>query len=263
MLAQLGILMTTVQYFSLIASLRTRPILQVGSTDLWFADLDLTSLQGNNFKGLTEPAEIIRSQAIGDLAQRERFILSRIILREILSLYLQKPPTTLKFIFGPHSRPALESGDLEFNYSHSKSLFLLAVANIAPLGVDIEAPRCVSAAEQIAKRVFSESECKSLHEASLKSNIARDNFFLNCWTRKEAVLKSMGTGFTFPAKDITVGVEPLELLVPAHADIYPSVKVLTLEIPVHGTAALAFAPTQKLGNAFHIKTWPLLLNMGS
>ena len=95
---------------------------------------------------------------------------------------------------------------MQFNLSHSRSGWLLAVTAVDPLGVDLELPREVPNAARLAERVFSAAERAALAEALAVSPAQRDAVFLECWTRKEAALKALGDGFTLGAASLHVGV---------------------------------------------------------
>lgn len=81
-------------------------------------------------------------------------------------------------------KPYLENyPHIHFSLSHSGSWAVCAVGD-APLGVDVEQPRCTM---EIAKRFFRPDE---LPETEDKDHLLR------LWTAKEAFLKAIGTGLT-------------------------------------------------------------------
>ena len=61
--------------------------------------------------------------------------------------------------------------------------------------------------ERMAKRFFAEAELKAF--LALPANQRQEGFF-NCWTRKEAYLKAIGTGLSFPLKNVAVSLAPCE-----------------------------------------------------
>ena len=81
-------------------------------------------------------------------------------------------------------KPYLENyPHIHFSLSHSGSWAVCAVGD-APLGVDVELPRCTM---EIGKRFFRPEE---LPETEDKDHLLR------LWTAKEAFLKAIGTGLT-------------------------------------------------------------------
>ena len=94
--------------------------------------------------------------------------------------------------FGEHGKPFLEHGPC-FSISHSRRYSVLAVSENS-IGIDIEMHETFN--EQIAKRCFTEEEQDF-------SKLSTENF-LRIWTAKEAVLKFLGTGFSFSPKKFSV-----------------------------------------------------------
>lgn len=88
-------------------------------------------------------------------------------------------------LYGEHGKPFLEHGPC-FSISHSRKYAVLAVSN-NNIGVDIEMHE--TARESVMKRCFSEDEQDF-------AKLSTENF-LRIWTAKEAVLKLLGTGFSF------------------------------------------------------------------
>jgi 4'-phosphopantetheinyl transferase len=90
-----------------------------------------------------------------------------------------------------HGRPRLGDPDRDCNWSHSGPWLLVALADRARVGVDIEAMRPRPRALEIARRYFHPREAEVL--AALPAG-ARDAAFLRLWCAKEAVLKAHGRG---------------------------------------------------------------------
>jgi 4'-phosphopantetheinyl transferase len=69
------------------------------------------------------------------------------------------------------------------------------------VGVDIEATRSSTDVEGIAAKFMSPAEQRAL--ASVPSTQRRQAVF-QCWTRKEAYVKGVGTGLSFPLHTVDV-----------------------------------------------------------
>jgi 4'-phosphopantetheinyl transferase len=140
---------------------------------------------------------------------RERFIVARAVLRIILSHYLKLEPAQLRFTYNHYGKPALVGtpGDtrLCFNLSHSNSLALFAFTSDRRVGLDLEYVREDFAWAEIAELFFSEREIKMLR--ALPASMQAAGFF-NCWTRKEAYLKAIGEGVSFPLSHFDVLLTP-------------------------------------------------------
>lgn len=136
---------------------------------------------------------------------RRRYVAGRALLRRILSRYAVRPPQSLAFLYGDHGKPSLP-GDLAwlaFNMTDSHGMLLYAVARGRRLGVDVERFRPSVQSERLARRYFAPSEAQAL--ADTPPERRHETFFI-VWTRKEAYVKAIGTGLSFPLKDFEVTV---------------------------------------------------------
>ncbi len=109
-------------------------------------------------------------------------------LRAVLSVYLGEEPV---FERGPHGKPGVRGHALEFSFSRSGEVALVAVAQDHPVGVDVERIRVGRPVERIARRMFAEDEIAALESLSPPARAAA---FHRCWTGKEAYVKALGTG---------------------------------------------------------------------
>ena len=148
------------------------------------------------------PVEQARAARLRFERDRERFSTCRAALRVILGRYLNLEPGALVFDTGEYGKPTLSNQPLEFNVSHSAELALIAVGSHGPLGIDVEALRDVRDPVELAARYFHPEERRVVDAAPPES---QDSVFLTCWTRKEAVLKSMGIGLTLDTRRMKVG----------------------------------------------------------
>ena len=120
---------------------------------------------------------------------------SRGVLRALLGRYLDRDPRTLRFVLGPHGKPALlrddtESvEDLRFNLSHSGSLALYAVTVGRAVGIDVEVSRPRVNELAVAERML----------GGLSSQ-ARARGLLRAWVTHEATVKCLGVGLATPPK---------------------------------------------------------------
>ena len=142
---------------------------------------------------------------------RERFIVGRAVLRGILGRYLPVSAERLQFDYGTHGKPAVASecggAGLGFNMSDSHGLALCAVVRGRQVGIDLERMRSDVPCEKMAKRFFAEAEVNAF--LALPASQRQEGFF-NCWTRKEAYLKAIGRGLSFPLKNVVVSLAPGE-----------------------------------------------------
>ena len=124
---------------------------------------------------------------------RRRFVAARAGLRRVLGLCLDRDPAGLDFDYTDRGRPSLRLAshpDFDFNLAHSGNLALVALSS-RRVGVDVERLREMENALAIARRFFSPREVGALKRLA---EDARGQGFFNAWTRKEAVIKAVGTG---------------------------------------------------------------------
>lgn len=74
---------------------------------------------------------------------RHRYLVTRAMLRTLLSRYARTKPEDWRFTENPYGRPEILSKDdneksIVFNISHSKDLILCGIVRQQPLGVDVE-----------------------------------------------------------------------------------------------------------------------------
>jgi 4'-phosphopantetheinyl transferase len=139
---------------------------------------------------------------------RERFVVSRGVLRVLLGRYLRVQPGSLVFAYNPHGKPFLVgTAGVRFSVSRSHGLVLLAFVRDRDIGVDVELLREDLGLEEIAARFFSAREAATLR--SLPNGVRKEAFFA-CWTRKEAFAKAKGRGLTLPFNRFEVTLTPGE-----------------------------------------------------
>jgi 4'-phosphopantetheinyl transferase len=141
---------------------------------------------------------------------RRRYIIGRGVLRVIIGEYLNFAPERLVFNYGPKGKPALSLpvgyGQLHFNLAHSHELALYAFTRQQPVGIDVEyTQRVVGDQDRLAARFFSVRENEMYH--SLLAVEKRSAFF-RCWTRKEAFIKAIGDGLSYPLDRFDVTLTP-------------------------------------------------------
>ena len=128
-------------------------------------------------------------------------------LRSVLSEYTQIPAHDLRFALEANGKPRLVSppAEIHFNLSHSQDMALIGVTTLAPLGVDIERLREIPDSDAIAKRFFTAGEVEAYRALPDEH---RERGFMNCWTRKESVIKATGAGLSMPLDSFEVSLDP-------------------------------------------------------
>lgn len=195
-------------------------VLPANEIHLWYAWLDQPTEKVEQLSTLLSQDEAARAARFHFERDRRRYIVGRGLLRTILGQYLKVAPAHLQFRYGPHGKPALESGalsspgrgvskdaGLHFNLAHSNEIALYGLARDHELGVDVEYIRPIPDLEQIVERFFAVQERDTLRTLPPE---ARPAAFYNGWTRKEAYLKALGDGLARPLDGFTVSLAPGE-----------------------------------------------------
>ena len=183
--------------------------LSADEVHVWRASLNQPHLTLQYLHGILASEERTRAARFHFERHRNHFIAARGLLRGILGRYLNLPPERLQFKYSSYGKPFLADdcgGEwLRFNVSHSGELVLYAFSRGRELGIDIEEIRTDITHQQIASNFFSKQEVDALH--ALPAHLQQEAFFL-CWTRKEAYIKGIGEGLSFPLHSFDVSLTP-------------------------------------------------------
>jgi 4'-phosphopantetheinyl transferase len=137
---------------------------------------------------------------------RHRYLLTRALVRTVLSLYAPVSPTEWSFAANAHGRPEIANGaksaaGLSFNVSHSRGIVMMGVSRHRVIGVDAENVRQSAASMDMAEQFCSRNEIAELcREPDEKRRSER---LLEIWTLKEAYVKARGVGLSMPLDQIS------------------------------------------------------------
>ena len=170
-------------------------------------ELDLPPEVIARLGGLLSEEEAAQAARFHFARDRVRFTARRAQLRTLVARYVGGAGADVRFASGPHGKPLLEGphGAPRFQLSVARSdrLAVVAVTSDDELGVDLERVRTLPDALPVARRFFSEEERR--HLESLAPH-RLDAAFFSYWTRKEAMVKSMGLGLHQPLDSFTLSV---------------------------------------------------------
>ena len=187
------------------------PQLEHNAIHLWIGRLDRRPDELAPMKAILSCDEIERASRFRFEDDRSRFIASRSILRQLLSLHVACEPQSISLEYNVWGKPALATkfadSDIRFNLSHSHGLAAYAITRGREVGVDLEMVRQDFAIGGIAERFFSRTEVESLR--SLPPEHQTRAFFV-CWTRKEAYIKALGGGLSVDLTSFDVSLRPEE-----------------------------------------------------
>lgn len=183
--------------------------LSSSDVDIWCVKLHSMSPHVQDLDGILSSEEKNRSEKFRSDRDKLRSVVSRGVLRLILSAYLEQPPAQIQIISGPQGKPALFQQDkrypIQFNLSHSHEMVLYGVTRIGEIGVDVEKVRDVPDFEKIIRRFFSPRERAAFDELPPTQ---RKRAFFTCWSRKEAFMKARSDGFSLPLDQFDVSILP-------------------------------------------------------
>lgn len=184
------------------------PHLSSDEVHVWAVPLSVQEATTDEYKAMLSSDDCDRAARFKSAEACRRFVVSRAALQTLLGRYLKKSPRDVNFTTDSNGKPRLygeSATGLNFNLAHSGEVALIAVSTGCEVGVDIERLREVSHWEEIAQRYFHPAEAEQIQ--TVPARLQRAAFF-QCWTRKEAILKALGTGLSHPLSTFQV---PLEL----------------------------------------------------
>jgi 4'-phosphopantetheinyl transferase len=175
--------------------------------DLWIWSLDAGQAERERLARWLSADEAARAARFHFERDQRQHVVAHGRLREILAARTSAAPDRLRFAVSKHGKPTLaepHGPPPHFNLSHAGGLAALAVSDDAELGLDIEAIRPLK--EDVAGRFFSAREVAAYRALPEPDRLPG---FYRCWTRKEAVLKSLGDGLSrrLDSFDVTLRAE--------------------------------------------------------
>lgn len=181
-----------------------------GAVRVWFASLAALAAQGDPRWDHISEDERVRSQRFHFARDGRAYVAGRGWARQVIGGLLGVGPAEVRFTYGRHGKPELafpEEAGFRFNISHADDVICLAVASGREVGVDVEWISLPPEATDIAESHFSPGERRAFEACPERH---RALAFARCWTRKEAVLKALGSGLATPLAqfDVSIGSTP-------------------------------------------------------
>lgn len=174
--------------------------------DVWLTYYDeiVDDRQLARLRSLLSDEEVAQESRFYFADDRKRYLVTRAMVRMLLSRYAPIAPEDWFFSKNAYGRPVIadaiadaetQARGLSFNLSHTRGLIALAVTRGRELGVDVEniAARTVSLG--VAEHFFSPTEVAEL--SCVAPDRQHDRFF-EYWTFKESYIKARGMGLSLP-----------------------------------------------------------------
>lgn len=142
---------------------------------------------------------------------RRKYVFWRACLRRFLAERIEVPAQLIDFTYGQYGKPVLAplfaKARLHFNLSHSGDLAIIIFSRVGEVGADLESIRVLEGVDDIAAHMCSRSEYTAFRALEPAD---RTLSFFTCWTLKEAFVKAIGNGLTYPLHRIAVSFSPNE-----------------------------------------------------
>ena len=164
--------------------------LESGKIELWTSFLHeiVEDRLLDQYKALLAPEERIQQVRFHFERDQHRYLITRALVRVVLSKYCQIEPKDWVFNKGSHGKPvigndhAIATG-LFFNISHTNGVVIVGVAREPSLGVDVENLDRRKPSLGIAETFFASAEVEVLRELS---DLEQQRRFYEYWTLKES-----------------------------------------------------------------------------
>ncbi len=169
-----------------------------------FDRLDVDTAEAARLYELLDAGERAQAAAYRFDTHRRRFVVRRGRLREWLAPRAGIAPGAITFAANAYGKPSVTGWAGFFSASHSGEWMMLAEGD-AEIGCDIERVDAKLDWPPLAAGLFAPAERAAL--AALDPSEGRASFF-RCWARKEAFVKAIGHGLSWPLESFEVAVGP-------------------------------------------------------
>ena len=172
-----------------------------GEIHVWLADYDAIGDEQLHaaYRELLSAEEKAQEPRFYFARDRRRYLVTRALVRTVLSRYAPVDPRDWVFSTNGYGRPEIANAEaadaLSFNISHTHSLIVLGVAKQRALGVDVENVKARKVSIDIADHYFAPAEVAALQ--IVPRDRQQDRFF-EYWTFKESYIKARGMGLSLP-----------------------------------------------------------------
>lgn len=141
----------------------------------------------------------------------QQYRLARTFLRSVLTMRMNCRHADVGIQYTDSGKPYVPDGPA-FNLSHCRNLLVVAVAEPdfnGQIGVDVEPRVTNSDCLRLADKCFTLSERQEL--VMFQPGKSRRNAFTRGWTRKEAMVKAIGTGLAAPLESFEISLQPCSI----------------------------------------------------
>lgn len=174
---------------------------------VWNYPLNIVETDMDFFYGLLSDEEKKGIDKIKLQGVRDKRVTSKAIVKDIISKYLGINSDQIKYSYNRFGKPVLPENInlpcLNFNISHSENLGIIALVKKNQIGVDVERLIDLTDIDDIIILCFSKNEQRLFKDLE---GLEKTRLFYKIWTGKEAFIKAVGKGFSFPLENISFGL---------------------------------------------------------
>jgi 4'-phosphopantetheinyl transferase len=182
----------------------------MGAVHVWYLFTDHVTHRRlvDWYVNVMSPDERKRSGRFVFAKDQAQFIVTRGLVRTLLSGYGRIRPEECTFVTNRYGKPSLvchgsTPEGLEFNVSHTNGLVAVAITIGRQVGIDVEELTRIPLDPKL-HRFFAHAEAKALEALPQAEQTSQ---FLAYWTLKEAYLKACGTGLSVPLDSFAIHLE--------------------------------------------------------
>ena len=173
--------------------------------DVWMVRLNAPEGRLPGMMQWLDADEQMRAGRFRHARVASEFIQSHAGLRLLLAQRVGTEPADIRFGRDGNGKPFFQNEALmSFNLSHTRGHAAVAVAVRRQVGIDVEKMRLLEDLAELMVRVGSKRETEELQQLPSGD---RQGAFFHLWTRKEALLKALGSGLRTELRQIDVGLE--------------------------------------------------------
>ncbi len=175
--------------------------------DLWCAfPAEITDEQLlQTYRDLLSDDERLQQQRFYFAKDRQRYLVTRVLVRTVLSRYAPIAPEQWVFATNAYGKPYVTNGvgldkAISFNITHADNLIVIAVTRDHALGLDTENSQDRKISKDLAEHSFASEEVADF--CAQPSALQQQRFF-EYWTLKESYIKARGMGLSIPLKQFS------------------------------------------------------------
>ncbi|WPX96591.1 Phosphopantetheinyl transferase domain protein [Candidatus Bandiella woodruffii] len=128
------------------------------------------------------------------------YVISHVAMRLLISEYTGLYPKEICYEYGSNGKPSISYQSMKFSLSHTFQKALIGFYN-QDIGGDIEYKKELPDYQEMAKLIFTEEERLYIHKSD-----SIDRFY-ELWTKKEAIIKGIGTGLNIEVNRLLIGAK--------------------------------------------------------